>query len=142
MHVDGFRFDLASALARELHAVDKLGAFFDIIHQDPVLSPDADVTALRARQRRNFLGTLLMSVGVPMISGGDERGERVVGDTLLVLFNAGAAPEPFLLPEAAPMGGWEALLDTADPWSPARRLRAGDQYELQPRSMAVLRLAR
>ncbi len=38
MHVDGFRFDLASTLARELHAVDKLGAFFDIVHQDPVLS--------------------------------------------------------------------------------------------------------
>ena len=38
MHVDGFRFDLASALARELHAVDKLGAFLDIIHQDPVIS--------------------------------------------------------------------------------------------------------
>ncbi|MBL8019293.1 MAG: glycogen debranching protein GlgX [Leptospirales bacterium] len=38
MHVDGFRFDLASALARELHAVDRLSAFFDIIHQDPVLS--------------------------------------------------------------------------------------------------------
>jgi isoamylase len=38
MHVDGFRFDLASALARELHAVDRLGAFFDIIHQDPVIS--------------------------------------------------------------------------------------------------------
>jgi glycogen operon protein len=38
MHVDGFRFDLASALARELHDVDKLSAFFDIIHQDPVLS--------------------------------------------------------------------------------------------------------
>ena len=38
MHVDGFRFDLASSLARELHEVDKLGAFFDIIHQDPVLS--------------------------------------------------------------------------------------------------------
>jgi isoamylase len=38
MHVDGFRFDLASALARELHEVDKLGAFFDIIHQDPILS--------------------------------------------------------------------------------------------------------
>jgi glycogen operon protein len=38
MHVDGFRFDLASTLARELHDVDKLGAFFDIIHQDPVLS--------------------------------------------------------------------------------------------------------
>jgi pullulanase/glycogen debranching enzyme len=38
MHVDGFRFDLAAALARELHEVDQLGAFMDIIHQDPVLS--------------------------------------------------------------------------------------------------------
>ena len=38
MHVDGFRFDLASALARELHDVDRLGSFFDVIHQDPVLS--------------------------------------------------------------------------------------------------------
>jgi glycogen operon protein len=38
MHIDGFRFDLASTLARELHEVDKLGSFFDIIHQDPILS--------------------------------------------------------------------------------------------------------
>ena len=38
MHVDGFRFDLCSALARELHDVDKLSAFFDIILQDPILS--------------------------------------------------------------------------------------------------------
>jgi isoamylase len=38
MHVDGFRFDLASTLARELHDVDRLSAFFDIIHQDPVIS--------------------------------------------------------------------------------------------------------
>ena len=38
MHVDGFRFDLAAALARQFHDVDKLSAFFDIIHQDPVLS--------------------------------------------------------------------------------------------------------
>jgi isoamylase len=38
MHVDGFRFDLAASLARELHAVDRLGAFFDIIHQDPLIS--------------------------------------------------------------------------------------------------------
>ena len=38
MHVDGFRFDLASTLARELHEVDRLSAFFDIIQQDPVLS--------------------------------------------------------------------------------------------------------
>jgi glycogen operon protein len=38
MHVDGFRFDLASALARELHEVDRLGSFLDVIHQDPVIS--------------------------------------------------------------------------------------------------------
>jgi isoamylase len=38
MHVDGFRFDLASTLARELHEVNRLSAFFDIIHQDPVIS--------------------------------------------------------------------------------------------------------
>ena len=38
MHVDGFRFDLASTLARELHEVDRLSAFFDIIQQDPVIS--------------------------------------------------------------------------------------------------------
>jgi isoamylase len=37
MHVDGFRFDLAAALARELKDVDRLSAFFDIIHQDPVI---------------------------------------------------------------------------------------------------------
>ncbi len=366
MHVDGFRFDLASALARELHAVDKLGAFFDIIHQDPVLSQvkliaepwdlgeggyqvgnfpskwtewngkyrdtvrrfwrgdggvvsefatrlsgssdlyeqsgrrpyasinfvtahdgftlndlvsyndkhndangeenqdgenhniswnhgeegatvDPEIKELRARQRRNFLATLMMSVGVPMISGGDEigrsqhgnnnaycqdnetswtrwdlsadqgdlmdfsrrliriwkgnpvlrrrkflqgrrirgadvtdiswldssggemtdemwnapdvrtlgmrlngdaideaneRGERVVGDTLLVIFNAGNTAEPFVLPEAGASQWWEALIDTADPWIPARRLREGDRYELQSRSMAVLRLKR
>ncbi|RBY77411.1 glycogen debranching enzyme GlgX [Blastococcus sp. TF02-09] len=38
MHVDGFRFDLASALARSMHDVDRLSAFFDVVHQDPVVS--------------------------------------------------------------------------------------------------------
>jgi isoamylase len=38
MHVDGFRFDLAATLARELFDVDRLGGFFDVIHQDPVIS--------------------------------------------------------------------------------------------------------
>ena len=37
MHVDGFRFDLASALARNFHEVDRLSAFFDLIHQDPTV---------------------------------------------------------------------------------------------------------
>ena len=364
MHVDGFRFDLASALARELHAVDKLGAFFDIIHQDPVLSQvkliaepwdlgeggyqvgnfptkwtewngqyrdtvrrfwrgdggvvselatrlagssdlyeqsgrrpyasinfvtshdgftladlvsydrkhneangednrdgenhnlswncgvegpttDRDVVELRARQRRNLLATLLTSIGVPMLSGGDElgrtqhgnnnaycqdnetswthwdldadgrdfleftrrlirvwrtnpvlrrrkflqgrrirgidaaditwldpsgremtdemwnspdaralamrlngdaideadeHGERIAGNTLLVLFNSSHDAEPFTLPADTPNDRWEILFDTFDPWTPARRLGGGDRYELQHRSMAVLRL--
>jgi glycogen operon protein len=364
MHVDGFRFDLASALARELHAVDKLGAFFDIIHQDPILSQvkliaepwdlgeggyqvgnfptkwtewngkyrdavrrfwrgdggalselatrlagssdlyeqsgrrpyasinfitahdgftladlvsynekhneangehnadgerhnlswncgvegettDPRILELRARQRRNFLATLMFSVGVPMISGGDEvcrtqggnnnaycqdnelswtdwrqtpdrqdlldftrrviriwkdhpvlrrrkffqgrgirgahvldiawldpagaemtdemwnspdvrvlavrlngdaiqevneRGERIVGDTILLMLNGGDEPASFVLPPTAPIERWDSLLDTSDPWQPSRRLRAGDRYELQGRSMAVLRL--
>jgi glycogen operon protein len=38
MHVDGFRFDLAAALARELHDVSRLSSFFDVIHQDPIIS--------------------------------------------------------------------------------------------------------
>jgi isoamylase len=199
MHVDGFRFDLASALARELHAVDRLSSFFDVIQQDPVISrvkliaepwdlgdggyqvgnfppgwaewngkyrdtvrrfwrgdagvlpelatrlagssdlyshtgrqphasinfvtshdgftladlvsyddkhneanreanhdgdgnnlswncgvegptADAGITALRARQRRNFLLTLLVSLGAPMILGGDEVGRTQRGN--------------------------------------------------------------
>jgi glycogen operon protein len=364
MHVDGFRFDLASALARELHAVDKLGAFFDIIHQDPILSQvkliaepwdlgeggyqvgnfptkwtewngkyrdavrrfwrgdggavsematrlsgssdlyeqsgrrpyasvnfitahdgftladlvsynhkrneanfeqnadgenhnlswncgaegdtrDQHVLDLRARQRRNFLTTLLLSAGVPMLSGGDElgrtqcgnnnaycqdneiswtdwtltperrefleftrriiriwkdhpvlrrrkffqgrrirgaevidiawldpsgaemtdemwsspevrglgvrlngdaiqevneRGERIVGDSLLVIFNAGDRPLSFVLPPTAPPERWDTLVDTADPWQQPRSLRAGDRYDLPGHAVAVLRL--
>jgi glycogen operon protein len=365
MHVDGFRFDLASALARELHSVDKLGAFFDIIHQDPVLSQvkliaepwdlgeggyqvgnfptkwtewngkyrdavrrfwrgdtgvvselatrfagssdlyeqsgrrpyasinfitshdgftlndlvtyrekhneangednrdgeqhnlswncgvegpttDRRVLDFRERHRRNLLATLMFSVGVPMISGGDEmgrtqggnnnaycqdneiswtnwelsradrdlleftqrliriwkdhpvlrrrkffqgrrirgaevldiawldssgremtdevwnspnvqclgvrlngdaidevdeRGERIVGDTLLLLLNAASDPVPFVLPPTSPLERWETLIDTADPWtSSGRRLRTGDRYQLSSHSMAALRL--
>jgi glycogen operon protein len=364
MHVDGFRFDLASALARELHAVDKLGAFFDIIHQDPVLSQvkliaepwdlgeggyqvgnfpskwtewngkyrdavrrfwrgdgggvselatrlsgssdlyeqsgrrpyasinfitahdgftladlvsyldkhndangeenadgenhnlswncgvegptnDRRVLEVRERQRRNLMATLMLSIGVPMISGGDEmgrtqggnnngycqdnevswtsweftpeqrdfldftrrliriwkdhpvlrrrkffqgrrirgadvldiawldpsgremtdetwsspdvrclgvrlngdaidevdeRGGRIVGDTLLLILNGGEEPITFTLPATALEERWESLIDTADPWAPPRRIRAAGRYELLPRSMAVLKL--
>ena len=53
MHVDGFRFDLAATLARELHDVDRLSAFFDIIQQDPVISPgEADRRAVGRRRGR------------------------------------------------------------------------------------------
>ena len=53
MHVDGFRFDLAATLARELHDVDRLSAFFDVIHQDPVhLAGEADRRAVGCGRRR------------------------------------------------------------------------------------------
>jgi isoamylase len=206
---------------------------------------DRRVLELRARQRRNLLSTLLLSVGVPMISGGDEvcrtqggnnnaycqdneiswldwhatperqeflefvrrlirlwrdhpvlrrrkffqgrrirgaevqdiawldptgaemtdemwnspdgrvlgvrlngdaiqevneRGERIVGDTLLVMLNAGHDATHFALPATSPIERWETLLDTADPWEAPRRFRASERYELQGRSMAVLKL--
>jgi glycogen operon protein len=365
MHVDGFRFDLASALARELGEVDRLGSFFDIIHQDPVISQakliaepwdlgeggyqvgnfpnlwaewngiyrdtvrafwkgdegqvgsmghrltgssdlygqggrrpyasinfvtahdgftledlvsyndkhneangednrdghdhnlswncgvegptdDAKIVALRERQKRNFLATLLLSQGVPMLSGGDEmgrtqhgnnnayaqdnelswhdwsldgrrrslleftgelirlrrqhpalrrrqfffgraiysdlkdltwirpdgremtgtdwqnagtrafalrlagdtieevdeRGERIVDDTLLILVNGFWEPLTFVLPAHKSGVRWEPLLDTRAAKPPRRRtLRGGQTYDMEPRSLAVFRLA-
>jgi glycogen operon protein len=364
MHVDGFRFDLASALARELHAVDRLSAFFDVIRQDPTVSRvkliaepwdlgeggyqvgnfptkwtewngkyrdavrrfwrgdggvvselatrlsgssdlyeqsgrrpsasinfitahdgftladlvsynekhndangesnadgenhnlswncgvegptlDRRIVDLRARQRRNLIATLMLSAGVPMLSGGaeivrtqfgdnnaycqdnaiswtawpstpeqremlhftqrvikiwkehpvlrrrkffqgrrirgaevvdiawldpagaemtdqmwgspdervlgvrlngdaiqevNERGERVTGASLLLMFNAGPQPVSFVLPAISASERWATLLDTADPWALPRRLSAGERYELQARSMAALEL--
>lgn len=363
MHVDGFRFDLASALARELYEVDKLGAFFDIVHQDPVLNQvkliaepwdlgpggyqvgnfpvgwtewngkyrdcvrkfwkgdggtasefatrvcgssdlyehsgrrpyasinfvtchdgftlrdlvsynqkhneangeenrdgadhneswncghegpteDAEINKLRARQQRNFLATLVLSQGVCMLLAGDEightqqgnnntycqdnelswlnwdldeerrgllrfvqrltelhrtqavlrrrtffqgislrgsekdvtwlepsgremsdeawnagfvrclgvrwpgdaidavneRGERLRGDTLLLLFNAHHEALPFTLPVHSSARPWERLLDTAMPEAEAVAFAGGEPYPLQARSLAVLRI--
>jgi glycogen operon protein len=363
MRVDGFRFDLASTLARELHDVNRLGAFFDIIHQDPVLSQvkliaepwdvgpggyqvgnfppgwsewnglyrdvvrrfwkgdgglvsefatrlagssdlyqddgrkpynsvnfitchdgfaledlvsynekhnqangeenrdgandnnswncgaegptdDPSIVALRDKQKRNFIATLMLSQGVPMILGGDElchtqrgnnntychdseltwldwnldarrerflalvkkvvgvrnaqpvfqrrkffkgrtlrgsdvkdisflnpsgkemldedwnaafvkcmgvrlagdsiddedeRGEQIVGDTLMVLLNAHHEPVVFTLPPVKPGQRWERLLDTALDDSEICVFEDGGQYPLQDRSLAVLR---
>lgn len=363
MHVDGFRFDLASALARELHAVDKLGAFFDIILQDPVLSrtiliaepwdvgeggyqvgnfpvgwaewngiyrdsirrfwrgdgdavselatrlsgssdlyehsgrrphasvnfvtshdgfslrdlvsyndkhndangennqdgdnhnlswncgaegptDDAKINALRQRQQRNFMATLLLSLGVPMIRAGDEfghtqqgnnnvycqdnelswlrwkrtdqeqelleftrkligfrhaqpvlhrrrffqgrairgsdtkdlswidpsgdemtdeawssaghclgmrlagevidevdeLGDRIVGDTLLILLNSSHKHVPFHLPQPARGQCWEAICDTANLSDERKHMAGGAPYPLEARSLALLRL--
>ncbi len=365
MHVDGFRFDLASALARELHEVNQLAAFFDIIHQDPVISQvkliaepwdlgeggyqvgnfpvgwtewngkyrdsvrrfwrgdggqasefatrlagssdlyehsgrrpyasinfitahdgftlqdlvsynekhneankennqdgandnnswncgvegptdNPEVNALRERQKRNLMMTLLLSQGVPMIRGGDElgqtkggnnnsycqdndiswfhwdltpaqqsfldftrrvialrrnhpvlhrrkffqgrairgaeikdiswfapngqemtddawgapfvkslgvrlagdsidevteRGERVTGDTLLLLLNADEHALGFTLPEHNEGQYWEELVDTANGIVVPKPLHGGDQYQVQGRSMAAFRLS-
>jgi glycogen operon protein len=362
MHVDGFRFDLASTLARELFDVNRLGSFFDIIHQDPVLSQvkliaepwdvgpggyqvgnfpvlwtewngkfrdavrrfwkgdgstasematrlagssdlyawsgrlphasinfitchdgftlqdlvshndkhneangennkdgandnnswncgaegpsdDAKVRALRIQQKRNFIATLFFSQGVPMLLGGDElshtqkgnnntycqdndftwlhwelneeqraflefvrqvttiwreqpvfqrrkffqgrairgtdikdiswfepsgqemsdkawdagfikclgvrlagdvigdvdeRGERIEGETLLLLLNAHHEAIPFALPATRPEHYWERMLDTADLSGAPVALRGGRQYPLQGRSLVLL----
>jgi isoamylase len=364
MHVDGFRFDLASALARELFEVDRLASFFDIIHQDPVLShvkliaepwdlgqggyqvgnfpvlwtewngkyrdtvrrfwrgdggtvselatrlsgsndlyahsgrkpyasinfvtahdgftlndlvsynekhneanlennqdgennnlsfnygaegptDDAAIAEVRRRQIRNFIATLLLSQGVPMISHGDElarsqhgnnnaycqdnelswidwtptpekdalcqfvarlvdlrlsqpvlrrrryfqgrsirgggvkdvawlapdgremtdeawnadfvrsigmllsgnaieevdeRGERITGDTLLVLLNAHTDRVPFTMPPLEPDQQWQRLIDTVEEQAAERVYKPGIRYPLQGRSVAVFRL--
>ena len=70
----------------------------------------------------------------------NERGERIVGDTLVVLLNGGEQAIPFVLPATSPNERWETLIDTADPWQSPRRLRAEDRYELHARAMAVLKL--
>jgi glycogen operon protein len=362
MHVDGFRFDLASALARELYDVDRLASFFDIIHQDPMLSQvkliaepwdlgqggyqvgnfpvlwtewngryrdtvrrfwrgdggtvselatrlagsndlyatsgrkpyasinfvtahdgftladlvsyndkhneanlednrdgennnlswnhgvegatdDPAINALRERQLRNFLATLLLSQGVPMISHGDElgrtqqgnnnaycqdneltwidwtpseekktllefvrrlvhfrlaqpvlhrrkyfqgrnirgvkdlawlapdgremtdeawnadfvrsigmllsgtvieeideRGEPLMGDTLLVLLNAHSDKVPFTLPPLEPAQQWQRVMDTIDPEAPERNYKPAVRYPLAGRSVAVFKV--
>jgi glycogen operon protein len=70
----------------------------------------------------------------------NERGEPIVGDTLVFLLNADKDPVSFVLPSRTPEERWETLIDTADPWLLSRRLRGGDRYQLQARSMVVLRL--
>jgi glycogen operon protein len=69
----------------------------------------------------------------------DERGEPIVGDTLLLLINAHWEQLPFTLPDAKPEHVWETLVDTTDPESPLRICRPGEQYPLFGRSLALLR---
>jgi glycogen operon protein len=71
----------------------------------------------------------------------NERGERITGDSLALLLNAGENPVSFVLPVTRPDERWEMLIDTTDPWLPPKRLAANDRYQLQSRSMAVLRLS-
>jgi glycogen operon protein len=89
-------------------------------------SPDVHVLGVRLN------GDAIQDVG--------ERGERITSDTLLVMLNAGTQSVSFVLPGTSPVERWETLLDTADPWTLPRRLKAGDRYELQARSLAVLEL--
>src|SRR3989454_331526 len=74
----------------------------------------------------------------------DEKGQAIVDDTFLLLLNAHHEPIPFILPAHEARVRWELVLDTRD-WEVRPRLstfRAGDNYPLEARSLAVLRLRR
>ena len=70
----------------------------------------------------------------------DERGEPLVGDTLLLMMNAHVEPVAFLLPAHAPELRWERLLDTAESQWGRRVLLRDHTYRLRGRSLALLRL--
>jgi glycogen operon protein len=79
----------------------------------------------------------------------DEAGERIVGDTLLILLNSSEAHVPFTLPlHAAGHQRWEVVCDTADEAAEVmseehverRRVQGGEPYPLQSRSLALLRV--
>jgi glycogen operon protein len=74
-----------------------------------------------------------------LIGETDERGEPVVGDTVLLLMNAHHEAIPFTLPPLKDGQRWEGLLDTANPQGEPLPRPEGRSYELQGRSMAVLR---
>ena len=72
----------------------------------------------------------------------DERGERIVDDTFLILLNAHWEPLPFVLPAHRRGVRWEPVLDTRDATGRRRgpALRGGHTYELEARSLAAFRL--
>jgi glycogen operon protein len=70
----------------------------------------------------------------------DERGEDIVGDTMLLLLNAHYEAIPFTLPATQAGELWERLLDTAAPRGMPLAGTGGQQYKLQGRAMAVLRV--
>jgi len=75
-----------------------------------------------------------------LIGEADERGEEIVGDTILLLLNAHYETVPFTLPATREGERWEHLLDTADPQDMPLAGTDEQQYELQGRAMAVLRI--
>jgi len=71
----------------------------------------------------------------------DERGNRIEGDTLLLMMNAYHGKVSFLLPKTAEGQAWESILDTADVQLTGWRMRGEEAYTLHGRSMAVMRLS-
>jgi glycogen operon protein len=72
----------------------------------------------------------------------DERGEAIVGDTLLLLLNAHWEEIPFTLPATKDGQVWESMIDTRDDYLPLRVCRGGEKYPLYGRTLALLRTNR
>jgi glycogen operon protein len=85
-----------------------------------------------------FVKCLGVRLAGDLIGDENERGEPIVGETLLLLLNAHWEPISFTLPRTSEWQFWDRVLDTADLIEEARVFQGGDQYPLQDRSLAVL----
>ena len=94
--------------------------------------------------RRDWAAGFIKCVGVrlagDLIDDVDEDGERIVGETILILLNAYHEPIPFTLPEHQPDRHWERLFDTADPAAESSFHEGKEAYDLQGRSVVAFRL--
>jgi glycogen operon protein len=88
----------------------------------------------------DFVRSIGMLLSGNAIEEVDERGERITGDTLLVLLNAHTDKVPFTMPPLVADQQWQRLLDTVEEHASERLFKPGSRYPLQGRSVAVFRL--
>ena len=74
-----------------------------------------------------------------LIGDVNERGEPIIGDSIVLLVNAHHEAIPFTLPSRDEEPEWERLIDTADPETETMKRKGGEQYEIKGRSMVILR---
>jgi glycogen operon protein len=88
----------------------------------------------------DFVRSIGMLLSGHAIEEVDEKGEEVIGDTLLVLFNAHDQQVPFALPPLEPDQRWQRIIDTIDVHPPERAFKGRSTYPLEGRSVAVFKL--
>ena len=86
-----------------------------------------------------FVRCLGVRLAGDLVGDVDEHGERIVGDTMLLLLNASHETIPFCLPPTHVEQRWECIVDTGRTGSTGQRLAGGDKFQLLDRSMAVFR---